>query len=210
MYWWLIISSIIVLALVYAYRDQQSKNRLLTEVYTLLAEKYQGEVKPGSLLVFPQLRFQMDGRGFLVTSMATDGAESSSFTLASVDLPFGTKRKWAIKRRKASLPHMIDPTKPAGGSATGHAEFDEAFLFEASDPTIAAALLQEPVRRNLLESRLPLIDARLTGGKITVHSEGILESAAGIEEMIAMAALLARHCPQGPRLGAAERTVASG
>ncbi len=66
MYWWLIISSIIVVALVYAYRDQQSKNRLLTEVYTLLAEKYQGEVKPGSLLAFPQLRFEMDGRGFLV------------------------------------------------------------------------------------------------------------------------------------------------
>ncbi len=73
MFWWLAITAIIAAALAYGYWDHTSQSRHLTKLFSLFAEKYGGEVKRANFLALPQLRFELDGRSFFVTAMATSG-----------------------------------------------------------------------------------------------------------------------------------------
>ena len=64
MNWWVVITLIIAAALAYGYWDHNHQRRHLRKSFTLLAEKYGGEVKPGNLLVFPQTGPYVGGQSF--------------------------------------------------------------------------------------------------------------------------------------------------
>ena len=203
--WWIIITLIIAGALAYGYWDHTRQRRHLGKLFALLAAKYRGEVKPGNLLVFPQLRFQIDGRRYLVAAMATDGSdagESGPFTFVDVDLPFDTGRKIRVKRSTGGAKRLMEAIGSGGRPTTGHREFDEAFRIEGSDQIFASSLLELPVREKLLGSRARRLDVKVQGKKISVQRDGITESTADLEELIDIAGLLADHCPT--TLGTAE------
>ncbi len=203
--WWIIITLIIAGALAYGYWDHNHQRRHLGKLFALLAAKYRGEVKPGNLLVFPQLRFQMDGRRFLVAAMATDGSdsgESGPFTFVDLDLPFDTGQKIRVKRSTGGAKRRMDALGTGGHPTTGHKEFDEAFQIEGSDQVFASSLLELPVREKLLSSRARRLDVKVQGKKVSVHRDGITESAADLEELIDIARLLAERCPSN--LGTAD------
>ena len=197
--WWIIITLIIAGALAYGYWDHNHQRRHLGKSFALLATKYRGEVKPGSLLVFPQLRFQMNGRRYLVAAMATDGSdsgESGPFTFVDVDLPFDSGQKIRVKRIAGGTKRLLDALGPGGHPTTGHKEFDEAFRIEGSDQVFATSLLQLPVREKLLSSRARRIEVKVQGKKISVQTDGIAKSTADLQELIDIAGLLADHCPK--------------
>ena len=202
--WWIIITLIIITLIIaatlaYGYWDHNHQRRLLGKSFALLATKYGGEVKPGNVLVFPQLRFERDGRRYLVTAMATDGSdagESGPFTFVEVDLPFDTGRKIRVKRSVGK--RLMDALGPGGHPTTGHKEFDEAFRIEGSDQIFASSLLELRVREKLLGSRAPRLGVRVDRKKISVHRDGIAKSTAELQELIDIAGLLAGYCPTTP------------
>ncbi len=196
MHWWLVISLIITAAVAYGYWGHKNESRHLAKSFALLAAECRGEVKPGNWLVFPQLRFEMENRHYLVAAMATSGEEGSGpFTFVDLDLPFDTGQKIRVKRRTGVAKRPIDAVAPDRPPTTGHKEFDEAFRIEGSNQVFASGLLELPVRQKLLGSRMPRLEVRVEGQKISVHIEGIAKSKADLEELIDVATLLADHCP---------------
>ena len=206
MSWWIVITAFIAAALAYGYWDHTKDSRHLTKLFARLAEKYQGKVKKANLLALPQFRFDMNGRRFLVTAMATSGhvvAGSSGyrgpFTFVDLSLPFNLGQKVRVERSDSNLAssasRLIAAVMPGKRPATGHMEFDEAFRIEWSDQTFASRLLDVRVRQKLLDSRLPHLDARVDGETISVHMDGIAKSVSDLEELIDIAVLLADQCP---------------
>jgi hypothetical protein len=206
MHWGVAIAVIVAAALAYGYWDHTHQSRHLTRLFSRLAEKYHGELKRANLLVLPQLRFELEDRRFFVAAMATSGhvaagssGYSGPFTFVDLSLPFDTGQKVRVERNDSNLARgvdrVIDAMAPGRHPATGHAEFDEAFRIECSDPAFAFRLLGASVRRELLNSRLPRLDARLNGHEISVHMDGIARSEADLEGLIELAMLLADHCP---------------
>ena len=201
MHWWLVITLIITAAVAYGYWGHKNESRHLAKSFALLAAERRGEVKPGNWLVFPQLRFEMDNRQYLVAAMATSGAATSGqagggpFTFVDLELPFDTGQKIRVKRRTGVAKRPIDAVAPDGPPTTGHKDFDEAFRIEGSNQVFASGLLELPVRQKLLGSRMPRLEVRVAGQRISVHIEGIAKSKADLEELIDVATLLADHCP---------------
>ena len=202
--WWLIILALIAAALAYAYWEHTGQSRNLTKIFTLLAEKHQGEVKRASPLVLPQLRFETNGRRFLVTAMATSGqvvagtsGYSGPFTFVDLQLPFDTGRKAQIVRASSAGNQLLDLVLPGAQVSTGDADFDAAFRISGRDKTLASHLLDETVRQKLLNSHLPRLDIRIAGQKIVVHMDGIAQSLEELEEMIEVSVLLADHSSAG-------------
>ena len=196
--WWVVITLIIAGALAYGYWDHNHQRRHLGKSFALLATKYRGEVKPGSVLVLPQLRFERDGRRYLVAALPTDGSdsgESGPFTFVDVDLPFDTGQKIRVKKSAGGTTRLMDAIGLGRRLTTGHKEFDEAFRIEGSDQVFATSLLQLPVREKLLSSRARRIEVKVQGKKISVNRDGIAKSTADLQELIDIAGLLADHCP---------------
>ena len=161
MNWWLIITLVVAGALAYGYWSHQRERRRLAGIFGQLAVEYGGEVKPGNWLVHPQLRFEVKDRHYLVTAMATDGAdsgESGPFTLVNLELSFDTGRKIRVKRGRSVTRRLTDSIAPGRNPTTGHKEFDEAFQIKGSDPVFASSLLAAGVRQKLQASRLPRLD----------------------------------------------------
>ena len=202
--WWLIILALIAAALAYAYWEHTGQSRNLTKIFTLLAEKHQGEVKRASPLVLPQLRFETNGRRFLVTAMATSGqvvagtsGYSGPFTFVDLQLPFDTGRKAQIVRASSAGKQLLGLVVPGAQVSTGDAAFDAAFRISGRDKTFAPHLLNETVRQKLLNSHLPRLDIRMAGQKIVVHMDGIAQSLEEIEELIEISVLLADRASAG-------------
>jgi hypothetical protein len=206
MSWWIAITAFIAAALAYGYWNHTKESRHLAKLLARLAEKYQGKAKKANLLALPQLRFDMNGRRFLVTAMATSGhvvagssGYSGPFTFVDLSLPFDPGQKVRVERSDSNLTssasRLIAAVMPCKRPATGHMEFDEAFRIEWSDQEFATRLLDVRVRQKLLDSRLPHLDARVDGETISVHIDGIAKSDADFEELIDIAVLLADHCP---------------
>ncbi len=196
--WWIIITLITAAALAYGYWDHNHQRRHLRKSFALLAEKYGGEVKPGNLLVFPQLRFQMNDRRYLVAAMATSGSdsgESGPFTFVDVDLPFDTGQKIRVKRGHGGT-RLMDAIGSGGRPTTGHREFDEAFRIEGSNQVFASSLLELRVREKLLGSQARRLEARVEGKKISVFRDGVAKATADLQELIDIASLIAGHCPR--------------
>jgi hypothetical protein len=208
--WWLIILALIAAALAYAYWGHISQSRYLTKIFTLLAERHQGEVKRASPLVLPQLRFETNGRRFLVTAMASSGTVvagasgySGPFTFVDLQLPFDTAREAQIVRASGAADQLLDLVLPGAQVSTGDADFDAAFRISGRDKTFAPHILDERVRQKLLKSQLPRLGIRVAGQKIVVHMDGIAQSLAELEELIEISALLADRASVGA--GSTER-----
>ena len=196
MHWWLVITLIIMAAVAYGYWGHKNESRHLAKSFALLAAERRGEVKPGNWLVFPQLRFEMKNRQYLVNAMATSGVEGSGpFTFVDLELPFDTGQKIRVKRRTGVAKRPIEAVAHDGPPTTGHKDFDEAFRIEGSNQVFASGLLELPVRQKLLGSRMPGLEVRVAGQRISVHIEGIAKSKADLAELIDVATLLADHCP---------------
>ena len=193
MHWWIAIALLVGSAMAYAYYSHRRDGRHLMELFALLAEQYGGDVRPTSLLVLPQLRFEHDGGRYLVTAMPNNGAHegaSGPFTFVDVELPSDTGQKIRVERRGAG--RSVDPTAPGAAPITELQAFEDAFRIRAGNPTAALHFLEEPVQRKLLASRLPRLEVRVEGQKVSVQMGGIAESREEVEELIDIAALLAR------------------
>jgi hypothetical protein len=159
-------------------------------------------VKRGGLLVLPQLRFEKDGRRFLVTAMANAGAvakESAPFTLVEVELPCDTGAELRVERNPDLAERLIDAVAPGRQPTTGHEAFDEAFRIKGSDQAFASRLLDARVRQELLASRLSRLALRVDGRKLAVDMDGYATAQAEVEDLIDIAALLAERCAPRPR-----------
>ena len=208
MSWWLIIAAIVAAALVYGYWEHGKDSRHLARLFAPLAAKHGGEVTSASFLALPQLRFETGGRRFLVAAMATSGdvvagssGYSGPFTFVDLDLPFETGQRLRIERNTAldrGADVLIDAVTPGRHPSTGHAEFDAAFRIRGRDHAFASRLLDARVRRMLLDSRLPRLDIRVEGRKISVHGDGIAKSKADLDELIEIAVLLTDRLPDEP------------
>ena len=195
--WWLIIGGVVAAALAFAYWEHTRQSRRLAGFFTVLAARHGGEVKRGNLLVLPQLRFERNGRRFLVTAMASAGAtakDSAPFTLVDVELPFDTGAKLRVERNPDIAERLIDAVTPGAQPATGHETFDEAFRIKGNDQSVVARLLDARVRYELLGSALPRLALRVDGRKIAVDMDGYATSQVEVEELIEIAALLAERC----------------
>lgn len=208
MNWWLVIAAVIAAALVYGYWDHTKESRRLAGFLAVLAATYRGDLKKASHLVLPQLRFELDGRHFLVTAMATSGSVvarssgySGPFTLVDLDLAFDCGQKIRVERSARPgrvAERLIDAVRPGSHPTTGQQDFDEAFRISESDQAFASRLLDRRVRQRLMNAPQPRLDVRVDGRKISVHMDGYPRSRADLEELIDIARLLADRCPTPP------------
>jgi len=191
--WWLAIIVLAVAAVAYAYREHTRHRRRLAALFASLSEKYGGEVRPGTRLVLPQLRFEQDGGRYLVTAMANSGAHEGargSFTFVDVELPADSGQQVRVERR--AVGRATGPSAPGSVPAEGLHAFEDAFRIRAGDAASTVRFLEAPVREKLLASRLPRLEARVEGRKVSVHMDGVAASREALEELIEIASLLAR------------------
>ena len=208
MHWWLVITAVIAAALAYGYWDHRRESRRLARLLAVLAATYRGDLKKASHLVLPQLRFELNGRRFLVTAMATSGqvvagssGYSGPFTFVDLDLAFDCGQKIRVERSARSrrvAERLIDAVSPGQRPMTGHEDFDAAFRIPESDQVFASRLLDQRVRRRLLNASQPRLDVRVDGRRISVHMDGYPKSKVDLEELIDIAVLLADRCPIPP------------
>jgi hypothetical protein len=205
MYWWMLLSAAIVGALVFAYRDHVRQSQRLAEFFANIAATHGGDVQRATLLTLPQLRFTADGRSFLITAMATSGSVaagssgySGPFTFVNLILPENTHQKIHIVRTDgdlaARLNRAADALAPGNRHVTGHEDFDQAFRCHCSSPDFASRLLSARTRHKLLDARLPRLDVRVMGQKISVHFDGFATLEDDIRELIEIVILLADCC----------------
>jgi hypothetical protein len=191
--WWLAITVLAAAAVAYAYREHRRHWRRLAALFASLSDEYGGEVRPGSLLVLPQLRFEQDGGRYLVTAMANSGAHDGArgpFTFVDVELASDSGHEIRVERRAVRRP--ADPSAPGGVPIEGLHAFEDAFRIRARDASATVRFLEAPVREKLMASRLPRLEARVEGQKVSVHMDGIAASREELEELIDIASLLAR------------------
>ncbi len=191
--WWLAITIFVAAAVAYGYREHTRHRRRLAALFASLAEEYQGEVRPGTLLVLPQLRFERDGGRYLVTAMANSGAHEGArgpFTFVDLELPSDSGQQVRVERR--AVGRAADPSAPGIVPTEGLHAFEDAFRIRAGDAAATVRFLDAPVREKLMASRLPRLEARVEGRKVSVHMDGIAASREELEELIEIASRLAR------------------
>ena len=206
MFWALAITGFIAAALAYAYWVHRSDSRRLTAVLAPFAQRHDGELRPASLLYLPQLRFELDGRHFLVMAMPNSGfgpaggSAHRPFTFADLDLPYDIGYQLRIQRGDPKLTsngvRILDPFTKVSQPETGDAAFDEAFRITGSGQVFAARLLDSELREKLKSSSLPRLELRLERRQVSVHMDGIARTEAEIAELIEIAGLLADRCTE--------------
>ena len=206
MFWAFAITGFIAAALAYAYWVHRSDSRRLTALLTPLARRHDGELRPASLLYLPQLRFERDGRHFLVMAMPSSGfgpaggSDHGPFTFADLDLPYDIGYQLRIQRGDPKLTsnnvRILDPFTKVSRPETGDAAFDEAFRITGSGQVFAARLLDPELRERLKASSLPRLELRLDGRQVSVHMDGIASTETEIAELIEIAEMLADRCPE--------------
>jgi hypothetical protein len=145
------------------------------------------------VLVLPQFRFEQDGGRYLVTAMANTGAHDGAhgpFTFVDVELPSDSGQEIRVERRVVG--HPADPSAPGTVPIGELHAFEDAFRIRAGDAAATVRFLEAPVREKLMASRLPRLEARVEGQKVSVHMDGIAASREELEELIDIASLLAR------------------
>lgn len=209
MLWWMIIIAVIAAALAYGFWDHLRQSRRLAGLFASLAVEFGGELVKPSLLAFPQLRFEVDcGRAHL-GAMANSGAIGpvrGPFTFVELTLAGDTGQDLVAERGKSVqrlaghlAGHLVGRVVPRGRARarikTGHAEFDEAFWLDGSDHQFASGLFNRGLRQKLLGTRLPGLEIRLQGDRISAHCDGIVETRRDLEALIDIAVDLAQRCP---------------
>jgi hypothetical protein len=201
MSWLLILILGTILVLAYAAWGYRNDSRRLVGAFQPLAEKYQGTVTGSRLLALPQLRFTLDGRPVLATAMASSGTigkHRGSFTFVEVTLPANSGQEILIERssplERAARP-LTAAVVPGGRWRSDDPAFNEAFAIKGGDASFLAHLLDGALRQKLMDARLAGLELRVQGPRISAHCDGIAETAAQIEELTALAGLLAQRCP---------------
>ncbi len=199
--WWLILIIAIAMVLAYAAWDHRKESRHLAEIFAPLAEKHRGVVTAGRLLALPQLRFTLDQRPFLATAMANSGAIGKvrgPFTFVEVALATDSGQEILIARSsplgRAAKPLAV-AVAPGSRWCSGDPAFDEAFSIKGGDAAFLAHFLGREPRQRLLDSRLPGLELRVQGSRISAHCEGIAETPARVEELTALCRLAASNSP---------------
>jgi hypothetical protein len=205
MLWWMIIIAVVAAALAYGLWDHLRQSRRLAGLFAPLAVEFGGELVKPSLLAFPQLRFEVGcGRAHL-GAMANSGAIGpvrGPFTFVELTLAGDTgqdlvaERGKSVQRLAGHLAGRVVPRSRARARIkTGHAEFDEAFWLDGSDHQFASVLFDRGLRQKLLGTRLPGLEIRLRGDRISAHCDGIVETRRDLEALIDIAVDLAQRCP---------------
>jgi len=84
---------------------------------------------------------------------------------------------------------------PGSRWCSGDPAFDEAFSIKGGDASFLAHILGREPRERLLDSRLPGLELRVQGSRISAYCEGIAETPAQVEEMTALCRLAASNSP---------------
>jgi len=209
MLWWMIIIAVIAAALAYGFWDHLRQSRRLAGLFAPLAVEFGGELVKPSLLAFPQLRFEVDCGSAHLGAMANSGAIGpvrGPFTFVELTLAGDTGQDLVAERGKSVqrlaghlAGHLVGRVVPRGRARarikTGHTEFDEAFWLDGSDHQFASVLFDRGVRQKLLGTRLPGLEIRLRGDRISAHCDGIVETRRDLEALIDIAVDLAQRCP---------------
>ena len=132
--------------------------------------------------MLPQLRFERDGGRYLVTAMANSGAHDGArgpFTLVDVEMPSDSGQEIRVERRTVGRP--ADPSAPGTVPIEELRAFGDAFRVRAGGAQATARLLEAPVREKLTASRLPRLEARVEGQKVSVRMDGIARGTRGAD-----------------------------
>lgn len=203
MEWWMIVSAVIAVVVVNSYKNHTRDRRKLAELLTKLAERHGGEAKQVSFFTLPELRFEGEHGHYLVTAMPNAGAQAYSqgpFALVDLELGFDTGQSLSANRSDQSVEQhaamLVDTAIGRAQLTTAETDFVNTFRTLAGDFVFARRLLDEHTREVLLASKLPQLDIRVEGKKITVFSDGYPGSEAVLQEMVDIATLLAKRCAE--------------
>ena len=143
MIWWVIIPAVIVAALGYAYWEHNKVSRRLATLFAPLAAANSGDVKAATVLALPVLRFERDGRRYVVGAMANGGPLVSGtasrpgfngpFTFANLELPFDTGQELRIQRSDKldrGISRTIASVTNGQRPNSGDDEFDNKYLIK--------------------------------------------------------------------------------
>lgn len=124
-------------------------NRRIEEQLAPLAEKYGGEIHPGTRRINPRLTFTHGGARFTVSVMG-GGRGASPQTWAR--FPVALEEEFVLSARSIGAKRK---DKEGEGEltavATGQQRFDALFTVLTTDPARAKRLLNRPIRQQLVE-----------------------------------------------------------
>ena len=197
----LTIGVIIAAALVHGYCEHTRESRQLDGVFKGFARVHGGRVTRRKFFALPKFRFEWSGRNAWIGAMANAGAtapDQGPFTYLDLELPRDTGQHLRIERADTSVlgyaSHVADMVTGANNPATGDDRFDKAFRITSPDHAFAAQVLDADIREKLLASPVPQLDLQVAGPTVSIHREGIASSQTELEEMVAVAALVAERC----------------
>ncbi len=203
MEWWMMISAAVGAAVYFGYRGHTSESRRQRLLLATLAAHHGGNIQNEGWFALPQLRFRDTHGAWLVTAMDNAGATAPGqgpFSIVELELSFETGQNLAVKRGDGSVEGyvkgLVDEAIGRETLTPDETNFTKAFRIVADDMAFARRVLDQPVRDMLLKSELRQLDLRVEGDKIAVFSDGYPESADTLEEMIAMATLIAVRCSE--------------
>ena len=208
--WLFAIAVVVVAALLYAYIEHRTQSRRLANLFAPIALTYDGTVTNATTLALPQLRFERAGRRYLIGAMASAGPLVSgtasrpgftgAFTFADLELQFDTGQDLRIQRADALDRGARKLMSAVGGSqqlTSGDDAFDGVFQIRSGSELFVRRVLDSRLRQKLLASPHRRLEVTLKDAKISVHVDDYVKSAADLDDMIEIAALLADNC-SGP------------
>lgn len=171
-------------------------SRGLSAIMKPIAARYGGTLSPATLMNFPQLHFEAEGRLHAIHAMPNAGASSlpGPFTFVRLTLPFDSGHQAGVRQVPARVRGAVAAIAPQLQATTADPAFDKAFRLEGRDQAIMAELLNDELRARLVASQLPALHLRIAGAEINVFIDGLAKATAEIEEMIALAGTLADRC----------------
>ena len=197
----LTIGVIIAAALVHGYCEHTRESRQLDGVFKGFARVHGGQVTRRTFLRLPKFRFEWGGRNAWIGALANAGfaaPDQGPFTYLDLELPRDTGQHLRIERTDTSVRGLADRAADtlimANNPATGDERFDKAFRITGPDHAFAARLLDADIREKLLASPVPQLDLHVSGPTVSIHRDGIASSQNELEEMVAVAALVAERC----------------
>lgn len=192
---------IIVAALVHGYCEYTRESRQLDGVFKGFAKVYGGQVTRKTFLKLPKFQFEWGGRNAWIGALAKAGfaaPDKGPFTYLDLELPRDTGQHLRIERADTAASGQTDGEAASdlllNTSATGDERFDKAFRITGPDPDFAAKVLDADIREKLLASPVPQLDLQVCGPTVSIHRDGIASSQNELEEMVAVAALVAERC----------------
>ena len=182
-------------------------SRRLATLFAPLAAANSGDVKAATVLALPVLRFERDGRRYVVGAMASGGPLVSGtasrpgfngpFTFANLELPFDTGQELRIQRSDKldrGISRTIASVTNGQRPTSGDDEFDNMYLIKTRDQAFARLTLDPPLRKKLIDSPHQCLEVALNGAKISVHIHDYANSPSDLDEMIDIATRLANNC----------------